>query len=148
MAYYETLPTTNNEVAKLFQNLGYTDELVQEKYGLTRNTAKALYSRILAYHNNDFHITFYPGSTEQNNHDWKKWADTKPESFVLYFASVYLTLQLKGKGSYNKNELDFVTSTSIPFAITADTKPDQIFETLFQKIEDFSNSVQVSVIRQ
>ena len=103
---------------------------------------------MLAYYNKDFHITFYPGSTKQDKEDWKEWADKKPNTFILFIANVYITLLLEGKGAYDKNELDFVTSTSIPFAITADTKPDQIFKTLFRKIEDFSNSVQVSVIRQ
>ena len=147
MAHYKTLPTTNIEVAELFYDLGYTDELVQEKYGLNRDVMKAL-SGEHAYFNDNFHITFHPGSDQEENDAWKKWADKKPETFILLYASVHLTLLIKGKHVSHQRGQDVLTSTSIPFAITADTKPDKIFETLFQKIEDFSNSVQVSVVKQ
>lgn len=147
MAHYKTLPTTNIEVAELFYDLGYTDELVQEKYGLNRDVMKAL-SGEHAYFNNNFHITFHPGGDQKENDAWKEWADKKPESFILFFANVHLTFFIKGKHVYHQRGWDVMTSTFIPFAITADTKPDELFEKLFQKIEDFSNSVQVSVVKQ
>ena len=148
MAHYETLPTTNMDIAELFYDLGYTDELVQEKYGLTHDVMKALFPGEHAYFTDNFHITFRPGGDQEENNAWKEWADKKPESFILFFANVHLTLLIEGKHVSHQRGQDVLASTSIPFAITADTKPDKIFETLFQKIEDFSNSVQVSVIRQ
>lgn len=146
MAYYKILPTTNHEVAELLHDLGYSDEIIQTKYGLTHDRMEAFRTNTLAFYNDDYHIVFQPGSTKQDNDDWKEWADKKPNTFVLIIAKVTFSLVISGKHIYKEKGLPATTSATIPFAITADTKPEEIFETLFKKIEEFSRSVKATVI--
>lgn len=146
MAHYKTLPTTNHEVAELFHDLGYSNEIIQAKYGLTHDLMEAFRTNTLAFYNDDYHIVFQPGSTKKDNDDWKEWADKKPSTFVLLVAKITLTLVISGKHVYKENGLPVTTPATIPFAITADTKPEEIFETLFKKIEEFSRSVKATVV--
>lgn len=146
MTYYKTLPTTNHEVTELFHNLGYSDESIRTKYGLTHDFMEAFRSNTLAFYNDDVHIRFCPGSTKQDNDDWEEWADIKPNTFVLLIAKVTFSLVISGKHVYKEKGLPATTSTTIPFAIIADTKPEEIFETLFEKIKEFSQTVKITVI--
>ena len=146
MVCYKTLPTTTHEVAELLHDLGYSDEIIQAKYGLTHDLMEAFRTNTLAFYNDAYHVAFHPGSTKQDNEDWKEWADKKPSTFVLLIAKVTLSLVISGKHVYKENGLPVTTPATVPFAITADTKSEEIFETLLKKIEEFSRSVKATVI--